>query len=95
MYVICECLDNPNAARERAASVGAHRAYLKSNLGTLRLAGPMLNTEGTSVGSVLVLDVDSIGAARAFVAGDPFTAAGVFADVTYKAFNPTINGFAA
>lgn len=93
MLVICECRDNPDASKARAAARDAHRNYLKSNTAVLRLAGPMLDDNGASVGSILIVDVDTVDAAKSFVAADPFSPAGVFADVAYKPFNPTINSF--
>ncbi len=93
MYIVCECLDNPEASEARAATLDAHRTYLKS-AEILRLGGPMQDENGNGIGSILVVEVDSIDAAKAFVAGDPFAAAGVFAQVNYKAFKPTINSFA-
>lgn len=93
MYIVCECLDNPEASEARAASIDAHRAYLKS-ADALRLAGPMQDENGNGIGSILIVEADSIEGAKAFVAGDPFAEAGVFAQVNYKAFKPTINSFA-
>ena len=91
MFVICECIDNPGASEARAAALDAHRAYLKSQPDTLRLAGPLSNEDGTPRGSILIVEVEDVQDARDFVNGDPFAAAGVFSDVQYKQFKPTIN----
>jgi len=93
MYIVCECLDNPEASEARAASIDAHRAYLKS-ADALRLAGPMQDENGNGIGSILIVEAETVEAARAFVADDPFARAGVFSQVNYKPFNPTINSFA-
>ena len=91
MFVICECINNPGAGEARASALDAHRAYLKSQLGTLRLAGPLSNEDGTPRGSLFIVEVEDVQGARDFVDGDPFAAAGVFSSVQYKQFKPTIN----
>ena len=77
------CNDKPNTAAVRAANLQTHRAYLQSQKGILVLAGATQNDEGTeSIGSMFVVNVESRAAAKAFSDGDPFTKAGVFANVT-------------
>ena len=46
------------------------------------MAGPLLDAEGKMVGSVFLLEADSLDAAKAMNAADPYTKAGVFGRVT-------------
>jgi uncharacterized protein len=94
MFVVCECLDNPQATEARAETIQAHREYLKSNTETLRIAGPLFNEAGDAIGSMLIVRTEDLQGARDFVDGDPFAVAGVFAEVRYKPFKPTINNLA-
>jgi uncharacterized protein YciI len=46
------------------------------------MAGPLLNADGAMVGSVFLLEAESLEAARAINAADPYTKAGVFGRIT-------------
>jgi hypothetical protein len=49
----------------------------------MKIAGPILSPDGEQmVGSFFILEVDSLDAARAFSANDPYAKAGLFASVT-------------
>jgi len=76
------CTDKPNTAEARAKVLQIHRDYLQSQKGILIIAGPMQTDEGTqAIGSLFVLNVNSRAEAKAFSDGDPFTKAGVFANI--------------
>jgi uncharacterized protein YciI len=80
-YVI-DATDKTDAQALRAATRDEHLAYLQSELPRLIAAGAKLRDDGTTAwGSLYVLDVEERAAAEAFIAGDPFTKAGVFADI--------------
>ena len=77
------CFDKPNTAAVRAAVLQPHRDYLQSQKGILVLAGATQNDDGTeAIGSLFVVNVGSRAEAKAFSDGDPFTKAGVFANIT-------------
>lgn len=77
------CVDKPNTAAIRAGVVQTHRDYLTSQKGILVLAGATQNDDGTeAIGSLFVVNVGSRAEAKAFSDGDPFTKAGVFANIT-------------
>lgn len=74
-----------DAVPRRMAARPAHMARIApcAERGEL-LAGVALleNTEGAMVGSVMVLDLPDEAAVRAWLAADPYTAAGVWKDIT-------------
>ena len=77
------CTDKPNTAPVRAGVLQPHRDYLKSQKGILVLAGATQTDDGTeAIGSLFVVNVGSRAEAKAFSDGDPFTKAGVFANIT-------------
>ena len=80
MRVALICKDKPGALVTRTENRDAHLRYLKET-GVVEQAGPLLNEVGEMVGSLLVLDVENIVAAREWAANDPYAKAGLFADV--------------
>ena len=86
LYVII-CLDKADHEHIRAANRPDHLAYL-SHLGDRLLqAGPLIDEErGVPMGSLLIIDCADQAAAEAFVAGDPYTQAGLFAQTTIHRF---------
>ncbi len=74
-FVFCE--DKPDTAGLRQATRDAHIAYLKDAGARVRLGGPTLGKDGNYDGGIMVVEADSLDAARSFVAADPFVRAGV------------------
>lgn len=72
--------DKPGALQTRLDNRDAHVAYLKSS-GVVSQAGPLLDDKDQMIGSLVVLEVQDIAAAEAWVAGDPYGQAGLFASV--------------
>ncbi len=85
--VICD--DKPGALEIRKANRAAHLDYIKQT-GVVTQAGPFLDAEGAMCGSLLILDVSDIEAARAWAAADPYALAGLFAQVSVRAWNRVI-----
>jgi uncharacterized protein len=91
LYVII-CHDNP-AGRPgmRGETRPAHLAYLESFGTKLRLAGPMFGDDGAAViGSMIVIEADSLDAARAISAADPYAQAGLFSNVEIRAWKQAV-----
>lgn len=87
MQFVLYCVDKAGHGHVRTENRPAHVDYLKANLDRILLAGPMLSDDGGAMlGSVLVIEADGRAAAEAFAAGDPYTKAGLFENVTIKAF---------
>ena len=74
------CKDKPGALQTRLDTRAAHLAYIEAT-GIVKMAGPFLE-EGQMCGSLVILDCDSLDAARAWAAGDPYAAAGLFESVS-------------
>lgn len=88
LYVLM-CFDKPGALDLRMATREAHFAYVRGNPIKLRLGGPFLNDAGEMAGSLMFIEADSLAAAEAFSAEDPYTKAGVFERVEIKAWKAT------
>ena len=67
----------------------AHLAYLKET-GVVSQAGPLLDEAGGMIGSLVVLDVADMAAARDWAANDPYAKAGLFASVDLIAWKKVI-----
>lgn len=75
--------DRKDAGDLRAKTRDAHVAYLTANMDKLLAAGALINDDGTGgSGGILIVDTDDRKEAEAFIAGDPFTKAGLCEKVT-------------
>jgi len=81
-YVI-QTIDKPNSGDLRAKVRDVHLKYLDANMHRLLAAGAVISDDGTGGhGSILIVDTDLRKEAEEFIAGDPFTKAGLFEKVT-------------
>lgn len=75
--------DKPGSAELRAKTRAVHVEYLTANIDKLLAAGALIDDDGTGGhGGILIVDTDKRDEAEAFIAGDPFTKAGLFEKVT-------------
>lgn len=88
-------LDRPNAVAERLRVRADHLKYLEGMGDRLKLAGPFLNDSGEGIGSIVIIEAESLEAARATFDRDPYVAAGLFDMVMVKPWKTVINNFAA
>lgn len=96
LYVIRYVLRD-GADEARSAARGAHLNYLKDAGDRLKLAGPIAadHEEGAvPEGSLLVIDADSLTAARLFAQGDPYYKADIVETLKIKAFKAVIGDWA-
>jgi len=72
--------DGPRGAALRPTHRPAHLAGLEplDDAGRLVYAGPLVGEAGDPVGSVILLEAESLEAARAVAARDPYVTEGVF-----------------
>jgi len=84
------CFDKPDCLDLRMATREAHLAYVRENLGQVKLAGPMLDEADGMAGSLFILDVADRAAVEAFNAADPYQTAGVFGRVDIRGFRASI-----
>ena len=75
--------DKPDSGALRAKVRDEHLKYLDANMHRLLAAGALTADDGTGGhGSVFIVDTDDRKEAEAFIAGDPFSKAGLFEKVT-------------
>lgn len=83
------CTDKPGALEIRKANREAHLAYI-AQTGCVHLAGPLLDEAGAMAGSLIVLDVTDIEAAKQWGAHDPYAQAGLFESVRLQEWKKVI-----
>ena len=81
--------DKPGALQTRKDNREAHLAYI-AETGVVEMAGPVLDDAGEMCGSLIVLEVDDLAAAQSWADNDPYTKAGLFNDVTLRAWKKVI-----
>jgi uncharacterized protein YciI len=78
--------DKPGMAATRRAVRAAHLDWLERHREMLVIAGPIMDPQGQSIGSVRVVDAPDRAAVEALTAGDPFAKAGCFARVSINPY---------
>ena len=74
--------DKPGSEQVRLQARPAHLEYLTANKHLLLAAGALISDDGTGGhGGVLIVDTDDRAEAQRFIDEDPFTKAGLFAEV--------------
>ena len=81
--------DKPNHFHIRKENREAHLAYIKKT-GVVEMAGPFLDTDEEMCGSLIVLDVNDMAAAKAWAKNDPYNKAGLFETSTLKIWKKVI-----
>jgi uncharacterized protein YciI len=77
------CVDHPDTAVLREQHMQPHRKYLDERKDILVLAGATLTDDGSeATGSMFIVNVQTRVEAKAFSDADPFTEAGVFANIS-------------
>ncbi|MEZ5684401.1 MAG: YciI family protein [Paracoccaceae bacterium] len=82
------CKDKPDHLQARLETRAAHLAYIEET-GIVAMAGPFLE-DGAMCGSLVILDTDSLDAAKAWAAGDPYAHAGLFESVRVQEWKKVI-----
>lgn len=85
------CTDKLDHFEVRMANREAHLAHLRADPRVMQ-AGPLIDAAGRMSGSLVVFDTDERAHVEAFAAADPYTRAGLFADVRIEAWNRVIGG---
>jgi uncharacterized protein YciI len=81
MRVALMAHDKPGALPVRTANRQAHLDYIAAT-GLVEMAGPLLDSDGGMCGSLVILNVASMQAARDWAEADPYARAGLFASTT-------------
>lgn len=87
------CKDKPGHLNVRMEARPAHVEHLNklNTEGTLKMAGPFLDADGKPNGSLVIVNAETIEAAKAIADADPYTKAGLFESVEIKPFNWVFN----
>ncbi len=95
MHFVITCTDIPGQPELRQANRADHLDYLGQHTGRIVAAGPTPGRDDAPNGSVLIMEFDSPGDARAFTDGDPYSKAGVFESVSIvpwkKVYPPSLS----
>ena len=78
--------DKPGAIETRRATREAHLEYVNRS-GCVVQGGALLDEAGEMTGSLIILDLPDIDAARSWAKHDPYGEAGLFESVTIQAWN--------
>lgn len=84
MLFIITCTDKKDSLSVRKETRAAHLQYLADAGARIKLAGPRMSpgSDPHPIGSMILLDADSEGAAILFAEHDPYNKAGLFEKVT-------------
>ena len=91
MLYLLFCEDKADSENVRLATREDHLGYVGSQSDRVKLAGPMFSEDGQRmVGSMFIIEADSIETAREFNANDPYTSAGLFGSVIVRPFKQVV-----
>lgn len=90
LFVI-HAIDHPDRLQVRLDAYAAHRAYLGEAEGKgvrIMASGPLVTDDGaTPVGSLFLIEAETVEAVRTFNAADPFATAGLWSRVEIRRFD--------
>lgn len=89
MRVALICLDKPASLQIRLDNRTAHLAHIQAT-GVVEMAGPFLDGDGQMSGSLVILSVETLDAAKDWAAADPYAMAGLFASVDIREWKKVI-----
>lgn len=83
--------DRPNSVARRLEIRPDHLKFLDTLGDQLVLAGPFLDDKGDMVGSIVVVEAETLDAAREIFGRDPFMQGNLFDSVTIKPWRLGVN----
>jgi uncharacterized protein YciI len=89
LYVI-DCTDKAEYLQTRLDNRDAHLRYLEGFTEQLVMAGPFLSESGDMIGSMLIMEFETIKEAEDFCANDPYQRAGLFSSVAIRPWRKTL-----
>ena len=78
--------DNPGGNAARKQYRDGHLDHFRQIASSIAVAGPLLDDNGDSAGSLIIVKADSAEAALELLDGDPFVSKGVWSGFDVKAF---------
>ncbi|MBJ6372010.1 YciI family protein [Sedimentitalea arenosa] len=89
MLIALIARDKPGALQTRLDNRAAHLDYI-AETGCVAQAGPLLGEDEQMIGSLVILDVESMDTARKWADNDPYAKAGLFDAVDLVAWKKVI-----
>ena len=89
LYVI-DCTDKTGHLQTRLDNRNSHLSYLADFSEQLVMAGPFLSATGDMIGSMLVMEFETLQDAEFFCANDPYQLAGLFSEVAIRPWRKTL-----
>ncbi|MDO6560467.1 YciI family protein [Paraglaciecola chathamensis] len=87
MLVQFHCVDKtPSQQDKRLENLGAHLAWVESNMAQICVAGPLKQDEQI-VGSLYILDASTVQQAKTLLFSDPYYLADIWASIKIQTFN--------
>jgi len=82
------CTDKSDTAQRRVDARDAHFKHIEKTLENFLIAGPMLNEDDVTIGSLLIVKAEDVADARRQLEADPYFAADIWADIRIAEFMP-------
>jgi len=92
MEFFCYHRDRAGSTPLRSRMVEEHWSYMDQFAETMVARGPTFTSDGALTGSVHILDLPDLAAARAFAFEEPCYQAGAYRDVMLRRWRPTLGG---
>jgi uncharacterized protein YciI len=87
MIFVAYCTDNPDGVRRRKEFARRHLSYVRRHKSSYLAAGPCPGDEtNPKWASFLLIEADSLEAARTLMAHDPYCVGGVWREMTIRPF---------
>jgi uncharacterized protein len=87
MKFVVHCLDAEGQGQRRLDAYEAHKAYLAEGSVRTVISGPLLASDAsTMIGSLFVLEAETLAEVEAFNAADPFRTQGIWERVSIHPF---------
>jgi hypothetical protein len=90
MLFVITAIDKEGSLQLRMATREAHIAYIKET-GVVKLGGPFLNAQSEMMGSMILIDVPDLAAARHWQTNDPYAKAGLFQSSELRSWKVATN----
>jgi uncharacterized protein len=78
------CTDKPNSVDLRMQVRPDHLAFLEKLGAATKAAGPFVGDDGKPTGSLVIIEAETLDAAKAIAVDDPYAKAGLFASVDIR-----------
>ncbi len=85
------CTDKPDHGQVRLDNRPAHVDFLKATGDAIKFAGPTTTEDGEAMtGSLIVVEAESLDAAKIWASNDPYAKAGLFESVEIRPWRHVI-----